>query len=206
MKADRPKRTVKAGKQAKLDNMSRPLNPFAALLQWRLSRSNTDKVYGAIVAQARLPIFYRSYGVPDTIDGRFVVLSLHLFALLHRLQLEGARAQGPAQALVDRFKDDMETVLREVGIGDLAIPKKVRTLTASSHALLRTYATALAAGKPALAAAIAEVLPLEPRGARAASGPLASYVWGIVGELERQPIERLLAGELHFQEATEAHA
>ncbi len=185
--------------------MSHPLNPLARLLRWRLTPSNTDKLYGAIVAQARLPIFYRSYGVPDTIDGRFVVLSLHLFALLHRLQSEGAEGHGPAQALVDRFSSDMESVLREQGVGDLAIPNKVRTLAASSHALLHAYAAALEEGEPALAAAIAEALPLGPEAARAASEPLASYVWGIVSELERKPLERLLVGELRFQKVTEHH-
>jgi cytochrome b pre-mRNA-processing protein 3 len=99
----------------------------------------------------------------------------------------------------------METVLREFGIGDLAIPKKVRGLAASTHGLPHTYAAALEAGQEALAAAIAAILPLGPPAARAASEPLASYVWGIVSELERQPTERLLAGEVHFQEVMEHH-
>jgi cytochrome b pre-mRNA-processing protein 3 len=185
--------------------MSHTSNPLARLLWWRLTPSNTDKLYGAIVAQARLPIFYRSYGVPDTVDGRFVVLSLHLFALLHRLRSEGAEARDAIQALVDRLSTDMETVLRELGIGDLAIPKKVRGLPASTHGLLHTYAAALEAGQEALAAAIAAILPLGPPAARAASEPLASYVWGIVSELERQPTERLLAGEVHFQEVMKHH-
>lgn len=183
--------------------MTHPLTPLARLLRTRLTPSNTDKIYGAIVAQARLPVFYRAFGVPDTIDGKFVVLSLHLFTLLNRLQSAGPQAWGPAQELMNQFKTDMETVLREVGIGDLAIPKRVRALASSSHALLAAYATALAAGKPALAAAIAESLPLEPAAARAASEPLASYVWGSVDTLKRQPLASLLAGELHFQKVTE---
>jgi cytochrome b pre-mRNA-processing protein 3 len=185
--------------------MTHPLTPLARLLRSRLTPSNTDKIYGAIVAQARLPVFYRAFGVPDTIDGRFVVLSLHLFALLNRLQSEGPQAWGPAQALMNQFKADMETVLREVGVGDLAIPKKVRALASSSHALLEAYAAALATGEPALATAIADRLPLEPAAARAASGPLAAYVWGSVDTLRRQPLTSLLGGELHFQEVTEDH-
>jgi hypothetical protein len=86
----------------------------------------------------------------------------------------------------------------------LAIPKKVRTL-ASTHGLLHTYAAAREAGQPALAAAIAAVLALGPPAATAASEPLASYVWGIVSELERQPTERLLAREVNFQQVTEHH-
>jgi cytochrome b pre-mRNA-processing protein 3 len=185
--------------------MSHPLSPLARLLRGRCAPGNTDKLYGAIVAQARLPLFYQGFGVPDTIDGRFVVLSLHLFALLHRLEGEGPLGWGSSQALVDRFTRDMETVLREVGIGDLAIPKRMRTLAASSQGLLGAYAAALRAGKPALAAAIAEALPLEGEPARAASAPLASYVWGVVSVLDRQPFDRLLAGELSFEEDKDVH-
>ncbi len=117
----------------------------------------------------------------------------------------GAEARDTIQALVDRLSTDMETVLRELGIGELAIPKKVRGLAASTHGLLHTYAAALEAGQEALASAIAAILPLGPPAARAASVPLAFYVWGIVSELERQPTERLLAGEVHFQEVMEHH-
>ena len=66
-----------------------------------------------------------------------------------------------AQELVDRFGADMETVLREIGIGDLSIPKKVRALAASGAALLHAYAEALAEGEAAMAAVIAEALPLQ---------------------------------------------
>jgi cytochrome b pre-mRNA-processing protein 3 len=181
----------------------RPLNPLDRLFRRRLAKRNTDKLYGVIVAQARLPVFYRNFGVPDTVDGRFVVLSLHLFALLHRLKQEGAPGRELAQQLMNRFARDMETVLREVGIGDLAIPKKVRGIAASSHALLQAYNAALQAGDAAFDDAIAEALPTDPKRAEAASRALASYVKGIVKELERQSFDGLCAGELHFAEIDE---
>jgi len=57
------------------------LTPQDRLKRCRPSRSdNTEKLYGAIVAQARLPAFYLRYGLPDTLEGRFTVLALHLFA------------------------------------------------------------------------------------------------------------------------------
>jgi cytochrome b pre-mRNA-processing protein 3 len=74
------------------------------------------------------------------------MLSLHLFAVLHRLKGEGGAALGLAQELTDRFSVDMETVLRETGVGDLSIPKKMRGLAASSAALLQAYEEALAVG------------------------------------------------------------
>ncbi len=68
------------------------LNPLKRLRSRRSKTSKSQKLYGAIVAQARLPDFYRDLGVPDSLDGRFAVLSLHLFIVLHRLKQEGRRA------------------------------------------------------------------------------------------------------------------
>jgi cytochrome b pre-mRNA-processing protein 3 len=116
------------------------------------------------VAQARLPVFYQEFGVPDTLEGRFVVLSLNLFAVLHRLKGEDAQGKALSQDLADRFKDDMETVLRELGISDLRIPKKMRGLARSSAALLRAYEEAY--GAPDQAHAEATPRPFRPAARR----------------------------------------
>ncbi|MGB6969966.1 MAG: ubiquinol-cytochrome C chaperone family protein, partial [Methyloceanibacter sp.] len=82
------------------------------------------------MAQTRLPVFYRDLGVPDILEGRFGLLSLHLFILLHRLKGEGADGLALAQDLMDRFSQDMETVLRELGVSDVRVPKRMRNLAA----------------------------------------------------------------------------
>jgi cytochrome b pre-mRNA-processing protein 3 len=175
------------------------LNPLYPLTPRRHNDTNAAKLYGAIVAQARLPVFYQGLGVPDTLEGRFLMLSLHLFAVLHRLKGEGAAAVGLAQALSDRFSEDMETVLREVGVGDLSIPKKMRGLAASSAALLQAYEEALATGDEAVAAALAKgALPLEPGLSEAASGRLAHYLIGAVRQIEAQSFAALRVGEVGF--------
>jgi cytochrome b pre-mRNA-processing protein 3 len=131
------------------------LTPQDRLKRWRPSPSdNTEKLYGAIVAQARLPAFYLSYGFPDTLEGRFTVLALHLFAVLHRLRKDGPEGRALAQQLVDRFTKDMETVLRELGVSDTRIPKSMRRLAGSSQDLLTRYETAFSQGESALTAAI----------------------------------------------------
>ncbi len=130
-------------------------------MPWRSKEKNAEKLYGAIVAQARLPVFYQEFGVPDTLEGRFVALSLHLFAVLHRLKGEGAAGKALSQDLADRFKDDMETVLRELGVSDLRIPKKMRGLARSSAALLRAYEEAFGGSDRALIEAVAKALPLD---------------------------------------------
>lgn len=176
------------------------LKPLAALLPWRSKEPHADELYGAIVAQARLPVFYQGFGVPDTLEGRFVVLSLHLFAVLHRLRGAGDDAEALAQSLADRFTVDMETVLRELGVGDLAIPKRVRKLIASGAGLLQTYETALADGEGALEAVIAAALPGEESAAKAASARLAPYLLEILRGLEAEPIQDICAGTLRFPE------
>ena len=152
------------------------------------------------MAQARLPVPYQEFGVPDTLAGRFVVLSLHLFAVLHRLKAEGAVALDLAQELIDRFSEDMETVLRELGVSDLKIPKKVRGLAASSASLLQGYEEAFASGDDAVAAAISEALPIEHGAEKAVSRRLAHYLRGIVQHLQTMPLAALRAGDLRFPE------
>ena len=91
------------------------MNPFTP---FKAPNPDAAKLYGAIVAQARLPVFYQALEVPDTLEGRFLVLSLNLFAVHRRLKAEGEPARGLAQDLADRFTADMETVLREIGVGE----------------------------------------------------------------------------------------
>jgi cytochrome b pre-mRNA-processing protein 3 len=178
--------------------MGRPLNPFPFFSAWRRDDTSAAKLYGSIVAQARLPVFYQDVGVPDTLQGRFVVLSLQLFAVLHRLRAEGPAADRLAQELVDRFGADMETVLREIGIGDLSIPKKVRALAASGAALLHAYAAALAEGEAAMAGVIAEALPLQDGASGAVAERLAHYLRDSLSLLRTQDFAALRAGEVRF--------
>ena len=183
--------------------MGSSLNPLSSLSLWRRDDTSATKLYGAIVAQARLPVFYQGFGVPDTLEGRFLMLSLHLFATLHRLKAEGPKPGEPkaldlAQDLIDRFGADMETVLREIGVGDLSIPKKVRGLAASGASLLQSYEEALAEGDEALAAAIAHAVQLEDGASGAAGRRLAHYLKGVVDLLQAQDFAALSAGEMRF--------
>jgi len=175
------------------------LSPLIPLFSWRQKDLGAEKLYGAIVAQARLPVFYQGFGVPDTLEGRFVVLSLNLFAVLLRLKAD-AETRDLAQELMDQFTADMETVLRELGIGDLSIPKKMRGLAASCAALLQGYEKALESGDGALATTIAEALSLEGPAAEAAGRHLAYYLKGVVRRLDTEPLAGLQSGEVKFPE------
>lgn len=177
-----------------------PSQLLKRLMEWRSSRLRGQKLYGAIVAQARLPVFCRSLSVADTVEGRFGLVVLHLFAVLHSLQGQSEKGAPLAQALTDRFAEDMETVLREMGVSDLKVPKKMRSLAASSRGLIDGYEAALKLGPKQLAATIAEALPFVEDCAGPSSVRLSSYVRESIEHIERQSLLELEEGIVAFAE------
>jgi cytochrome b pre-mRNA-processing protein 3 len=95
------------------------------------------------VAQARSVAFYTAYGVPDTLDGRFDLIVLHLVLLLARLDRDGALARGVGQSLFDQFCRDLDANLREMGVGDLAVPKRMRRFGEAFYGRQTAYLAAL---------------------------------------------------------------
>ena len=160
-------------------------------------RKTIERLYGAIVAQARHPDFYRSMGVPDTVEGRFDLLVLHMHLVNERLSRLGEAGTSLGQELLDHFFDDMDASLREIGIGDLTVPKKMRTLAEAYLGRSALYATAIAkSDEPALAGAIARNILAGAEAATAA--PLAAYALEAAGMVGAQPLEQYLAGEVMF--------
>jgi cytochrome b pre-mRNA-processing protein 3 len=116
-------------------------------------RATIEAIYGMIVTQAREPLFYGDLGVPDTVDGRFDLLVLHLWMVLWRFRsAEGA--DGVPQALFDRFCDDMDANLREMGVGDLTVPKRMQAFGEAFYGRAKAYDVALASGNEPLARAL----------------------------------------------------
>jgi len=116
-------------------------------------RGTIEAIYGMIVTQAREPFFYRDLGVSDTVNGRFDLLVLHLWVVLRRLKsIEGG--MGLAQALFDRFCNDMDDNLREMGIGDLTVPKRMQAFGEAFYGRTAAYDLALSAGLEPLAQAL----------------------------------------------------
>ena len=101
-------------------------------------------LYGTIVAQARMPCFYHDYAVADTVNGRFDLIVLHLALVLDRLAGEPA-LRDLGQGLFDRFCRDMDDNLREMGIGDLKVPKEMRRMGEAFYGRAQAYRAALAA-------------------------------------------------------------
>ena len=117
------------------------------------SRGTIEAIYGMIVTQAREPLFYRDLAVPDTVNGRFDMLVLHLWMVLRRLKpIEGGA--GLSQALFDRFCDDMDANLREMGVGDLTVPKRMQAFGEAFYGRVAAYDLAVADGREPLAQAL----------------------------------------------------
>jgi len=152
-------------------------------------------LYGMIVAQARAPAFYQIHGVPDTVNGRMEMIILHAVLLLRRLGGEEGRAVG--QAIFDLFCNDMDANLREMGVGDLAVPRTMQQIGEAFYGRQRAYGAALAAeDRAALAAAVARnVFGIEP-GTGVAT--LAAYVWEAVRHLGGQDAAALRRGAVGF--------
>jgi cytochrome b pre-mRNA-processing protein 3 len=128
--------------------------PFNHFWKPRLApRGTIEAIYGMIVTQAREPLFYRDLAVPDTVNGRFDLLVLHLWLVLRRMRPieDGA---GLSQALFDRFCDDMDGNLREMGVGDLTVPKRMQAFGEAFYGRTAAYDVALAAGAEPLAQAL----------------------------------------------------
>jgi cytochrome b pre-mRNA-processing protein 3 len=112
-----------------------------------------EAIYGMIVAQAREPLFYRAMGVPDTVNGRFDMVLLHLWMVLRRLRPTEGGA-GLAQALFDHFCSDMDDNLREMGVGDLTVPRRMQKFGEAFYGRVAAYDLALDAGTEPLAQAL----------------------------------------------------
>jgi len=157
-----------------------------------------DDLYGEIVAAARQPFHYSSAEVPDTPLGRFEMLSLHVFLFLHRVRGEEGRIADVAQELTDIFFLEVEHSLREFGIGDVSVPKRMKKLAKMFYGRVASYGEALDAGdRQALEAALARnVRPeaFEWQGVAL----LADHVVRASEGLAARPTETLLSGRIAF--------
>ncbi len=170
------------------------------LERWRGRRARRDtaqRMYVALVEQARRPAFYDTLGVPDTLDGRFDMIVLHAFLVLRRLGAAGQEGTALGQAVFDVMFADMDQNLRELGVGDLGVGRRIKAMSQAFMGRVAAYEQACAAGPDALAAAIARNVYREPdREARA----LARYAVASAAALATLADEAVLAGQVGFAE------
>lgn len=165
------------------------------------------ELYGAAVAAARQPVFYRDLGVPDTLDGRFDLVGLHVFLVIRRLTALPPPGPDVAQAVFDAMFSDMDFNLREMGVSDLVVGRRVKAMWEALHGRSTAYEAAIAqADEPALAEALARNVWRGTVPEEQAPRRLARLVLRQAAAFDALPAEALLAGQLRFADAAEALA
>ena len=170
------------------------------------SPGTIETIYGMIVTQAREPEFYRNLGVLDTVNGRFDLLVLHLWMVLRRMKSIETGA-GPSQALFsqalfDRFCEDMDANLREMGVGDTIVPKRMRAFGEAFYGRVAAYDLALSAGREPLAQALCKNILNGEHLDKA--GQLAIYAEAALADLAALDDTALLAGSWKFPSPAQA--
>ncbi len=162
------------------------------------NREITDALYAAIVASARQEKFYSDWNVPDTPLGRFEMLSLHMFLFQHRLRGETGASRELAQTLIETFFSDVDHSLRELGIADAGIPRRMKKLARMYYGRTKAYDDALEQqDAAALSAALKRnVLPDAEHWPEA--GEMAAYVFAAQAMLKAQGSEAICAGTIAF--------
>jgi cytochrome b pre-mRNA-processing protein 3 len=163
------------------------------------------ELYGAAVAAARDPFLYTALHVPDTLDGRFDMIGLYTFLLIQRLKREAAPGPALAQAVFDAMFSDMDINLREMGVGDLSVGRKVRVMWEAFHGRAAAYAEAMKASDlAALDAALARNVWRGKAPPDTAIQALRRLVLAQEVQLLSQKLDALAQGRVHFLSAAEA--
>jgi cytochrome b pre-mRNA-processing protein 3 len=164
-----------------------------------LASDTADLAYRRVVEQARQPVFFTDYGVPDTLDGRFELICLHAFLYLYRLKAERPQANRLCQNFFDRMFADFDLSLREMGAGDLSVGKQVKRMARAFYGRILAYEEGLAGNDAALDAALARNLFGTLAGSPPAARAMAAYIRDVVRGLRRQSAAELLAGHISFE-------
>lgn len=162
------------------------------------NREITEGLYAAIMAAARQPHLYSAWAVPDTPLGRFEMISLHMILAMRRMRGGSKSERDIAQEITDMFFTEVDHSLRELGIGDVGVPKRMKKLAKMFYGRAASYDTAIdAKDEPALAAALARnVVPEQPDWP---FGPaLARYALAAAAALEQQDEAQVLSGKLNY--------
>ncbi len=157
--------------------------------------------YDRVVEQARRPVFFAGYGVPDTLDGRFELICLHAFFYLYRIKAERPQAKRLGQYFFDAMFADLDRALREMGTGDLSVGKQVKRMARGFYGRICAYQDGVESDDRALRAALERNLYGTRRESAPPSEAMARYVRRAVSDLARQPAAELLGGRVRFPRA-----
>lgn len=150
---------------------------------------HAEELLAGLTRASRRPGFFVPGRIPDTLNGRFELLTLHAVLALRRLQRVKEEARF-TQLFTDLLFRHLDAGLREAGVGDLSVPKRMHKLAGDFYGRLGAYDRALAEGRAALEAALTRNALA---GAADFAGPLADYVEKAVARLDAAPVQGLLS-------------
>jgi len=173
------------------------------LFRSRPEKAAGRRLYAAAVAQARQPAFYADCGVPDTPTGRFDLIALHGFLLMRRLK-DTPAGRPLSQAFCNAVVEDIDRNLREMGIGDLSVGKKVKKLMEGFYGRIGAYEAALQGDASMLISALKRNLYGAAAPDDSQVEAVASYVRREAAQLCGRTMEQLSAGDAGFGPAPAA--
>ena len=162
----------------------------------------THDLYDTIVAQARQPVLYTDMAVPDSLDGRFDLVVLHAILVMRRLRRGGEAGAAAAQSVFDIMFADFDRTLREIGVGDLRVGKRIKQMAQAFYGRAQSYREALDAGDERL---LADALRRNLYGTAHADDAVvmlaAAYVLDQESHLAGQDAAQIASGRLSFAPA-----
>ena len=172
---------------------------FARLFGSSPARRTGERLLDAITAQARQPVFFTDFAVPDTLDGRFDLMTLHGALVFRALERKGRGGHDLAQMTTDLMFGAFDDAIRSLGVGDSGIPRRVKTMGKAYIGRASAYDEALKTGDmaalgDALARNVYRGRPPESAVLRA----LALYAAAEAARLDQLPLERFAAPDLAF--------
>lgn len=169
------------------------------LLTKKHDKRNAAALYDAAVTQARLPVFYERYDAPDSVDGRFDMICIHIVPVMRKLAKCGRAGDKLSQALFDHFFTQMERALREMGVGDLSVPKHVKRMMKAYKGRYVAYGKALDENdKNAMADVVLRNLYRGENENKTHAKAIADYLAVLDKHVAGQSDEAILSGEITF--------
>ncbi|HEV7308725.1 ubiquinol-cytochrome C chaperone family protein [Ensifer sp.] len=161
-----------------------------------------ERQYALLTSAARQPYLYTDLDVPDTVMGRFEMLAATLILYFRRTRASARPGQEIAQEIIDAFFEDVDHSIRELGVGDAGVPKKMKKLAGMYYGRLESYAAALEAkDTTALAAALKRNFHPDAGDSAPSMAALATYMLAAEAELADVAEEAIETGQLHIPPA-----
>lgn len=174
----------------------------------RLSRQRARDLYNQVVRHSRSPIFYEGYEVPDTLEGRFEMICLHGGMLVNRLCRPDMGEEGRvlAQAFFDTMFINLDWSIREMGVGDLGVPRRVKAMMAAFKGRAYAYDEAIRVGQGEIHHALIRNLygTVEKPSPEVLSA-MSLYVMGSAANLAEQGLSDFWQGKLSFPDIEQSH-